>query len=91
VRAGRALRCRLVLCPDGAAASASVVTSLTPSQLNVGGVGTALATRPPAGPAKWAHRPDKRNGKADQRLKDHRDKPNHRGNGKSGTTKNTSS
>ena len=34
-------------------------------------------------PAKWAHRPDKRNGKADKRLKDHRDKPNHRGNGKS--------
>jgi hypothetical protein len=51
VRAGRArtgrepapgpsaLRCWLVLCPDGAAASASAVTSLTPSQLSVGGVG----------------------------------------------------
>jgi hypothetical protein len=42
-------------------------------------------------PAKWTHRPDKRNGKADKRIKDHRDKPNHRGNGNSGKTKNPSS
>jgi hypothetical protein len=76
--------------------------------------GTALATSPPASqpagsqadgsdasgiqPAEWAHRPDKRNGKADKRngkadkrLKDRRDKPNDRGNGKSGKAKNTSS
>ena len=69
--------------------------------------GTAPATSPPASqpagsqadgsdasgtqPAKWAHRPDKRNDKADKRLKDQRDKPNDRGNGKSGKTRNTSS
>jgi hypothetical protein len=68
--------------------------------------GAALATSPPASqpprsqadgsdasdiqPAEWAHRPDKRNDKADKRLKDRRDKPNARGNGKSGKTKNTS-
>ena len=68
--------------------------------------GTALATnspdsQPPGSqadasdasgnqPAKWAPRPDKRNDKADKRLKDRRDKPNDRGNGKSGKTKNTS-
>jgi hypothetical protein len=42
-------------------------------------------------PAEWAHRPDKRSGKADKRLKDRPDKPNGRGNGKSGKAKNTSS
>jgi hypothetical protein len=56
-------------------------------------------------PAEWAHRPDKRNdkadkrdgkadkrdGKADKRLKDRRDKPNDRGNGKPGISKDTSS
>jgi hypothetical protein len=42
-------------------------------------------------PAKWAHRPDKRNDKADKRLKARRDKPNDRGNGNSGTTRNTGS
>jgi hypothetical protein len=68
--------------------------------------GTALPTSPPASqpagseadgsdasgnqPAKWAHRPDKRNDKADMRLKDRWDKPNDRGNRKSGKTKNTS-
>jgi hypothetical protein len=48
-------------------------------------------------PADWAHRADKRNDKADERydkadkrLKDRRDKPNDRGNGRSGKTKNTS-
>jgi hypothetical protein len=40
--------------------------------------------------AKWAHRLDKRDDKADRRLEDRRDKPNDRGNGKSGKTKNTS-
>jgi hypothetical protein len=69
--------------------------------------GTALATSPPASQpagsqadgsdasgvrrAERAHRPDKRNDKADKRLKDQRDKPKDRGNGKSGKTKNTSS
>jgi hypothetical protein len=68
--------------------------------------GTALATSPSASqppgsqadgsdasgnqPAKWAHRPDKHNDKADKRLKDRRDKPDDRGNGKSGKAKNTS-
>ena len=69
--------------------------------------GTALATSPPASRpagsqaagsdasgvqrAERAHRPDKRNDKADERLKGQRGKPNDRGNGKSGQTKNTSS
>ena len=44
-----------------------------------------------AGRGRLPDRPDKRDDKADKRLKDRRDKPNDRGNGKSDKAKNTSS
>jgi hypothetical protein len=51
-----------------------------------------MAPMPPAASApESAGRADQRDGKADKKLKDQRDKPNARGHGKPGKTKNTSS